>query len=279
MKRTKIIVSQTLIKDFLDKGTELPVCPLRIYLTRIEKTVPQEVTMPMMKGSYFEYLALGSGAPDVETVTELPQLKTGRKSVDQSRIETQATVFLNVVEKYQCNINETQIVYQKEWKNEANIWSDEYEIIIRGVVDFKGPINAIGIDGNNERVPIFFKEAIHDLKLTADVNNNFGPYGWGFPAGLDHMQATVYNYLVNLPFFYWVFDYKPKPEYKLIYKESGLVDKMEMHEGIRKVVENLLTYESNNWEPTPIYSLCKGCPVAAAGLCDKEVTKPDIIII
>lgn len=277
--RQKLVISQSLIKDVIVNGNEIDVCPLLLWNTSISKDLRAAPTRPMLNGSYFEYLALGSGAEGTEAVTELPLLKGGKKSADQVRIEAQATVFMNVLDQYGANIENTQIVFEREWDHEDNIWDEDFEIIIRGVTDFRSPITGVGINGHGERAIITIPNAIHDLKLTADVNNTFGDYTWGTPYAMDHIQAKIYNYLTELPFFYWVFDYKTKPEYKIIHKYVDVVARMEMHETIRKVAEKLIGFEKYEWEPVPCYSLCKNCVVAEHGLCDKQILKQDIIVI
>lgn len=279
MKRKQIIISQSLIKEMIVQGNEVNVCPLLLWKTMISKELRQDPTDPMRKGSFFEYIALGGGAPGTEEVTTLPLVRGDKKSADQIRIEAQATVFLNAINRYEVNIEKTQVVFEKEWDNASNIWADQYEILIKGVADFQSPIKAIGIDSNNQRIPLFYDDAIHDLKLTADVNNTFGPYAWGVPYAMDHIQAAIYNYLTDLPFFYWVFDYKPKPEYKIIQKKVDSTTKMEMHESIRKVVEKIVMFEENEWDAVPYFNLCSNCIVAEVEMCEKQIDKPDIIII
>ncbi len=278
-ERKEIVITQSLIKKIIVHGNEINVCPSLLYKTRISKQYRESETFPMTKGKFFEYLSLGSGADEDDMVTDLPRIRGDKKSADQVRIEAQATVFLNAVEKYGANINETQVFYRKEWEHDNNIWSDEYRIIIAGTIDFKSPILANAINGNGERSVISYKEAIHDLKLTADVTTTFGPFAWGSPWNMDHIQACIYNYITSLPFFYWVFDYKTKPEFKLIYKEIDSISKMEMHEAIRKTIETMIEFESNDWAPVPYYSLCKNCIVTEQETCDMRISKPDIIIV
>ena len=294
-------ISQSLIKKFLDKGDERIICPKNVYYTKIapEEEIPP--TRPMMDGSYFETLALGSGRGGEKTL-DLPRKQLtikqerenrirvekglepilGQKSIAQIRIEEQAERFKLLCAQYQIVVTEynTQVPILKRWE-------EDEEIMLSGELDiFPTPI--LGKFGLNM--------AIIDLKLTGKINNDFGDFCWGSPEHMDHIQAQMYHYLIRnidfslnkglknlvtqpainiisgnaVLFLYWVFSYGSGVlGDKFVRYDMNHLKFAEMHESIRKTVAAIEKYEEEGWPADPEYERCAGCPLTnCAERCD-----------
>jgi hypothetical protein len=288
-------LNQSLISRFLYKGEEREtLCPKKIYCIDIAKTHHYR-TGSMLNGSYFETLCIGSGAGgritndlprkrlvkarELENIKRkesgLPEVK-GDKTMDQIRIEQQAQRFKLLSAKYQITVlsENTQVKVKVPWhKNPEIMLSGEFDIF---------PTAIITSDG--------LKLAIIDLKLTADINGNFGEYCWGAPEFMDLIQAYMYHYIARqvidhvgtnphiteiltkpavelikqnqLEFYYWVFNYKKESlEDKLVKVVWDATKETELHEAIRKTVSLIEYYEQLQWPTKPQYKLCKECTV------------------
>ena len=266
---TKFTINQSLIKQMYRQGDEIPHCPQKIHKQYIIKSHSYQ-SATFDRGNYFEYLAIGAGAINDYVVTDLPRLKNGNKSLDQIRIEEQAMRFKSLLPTYGMQIVEVQKVVTAPW-----VYDDD--ITLRIVIDFLSPIK-YRVGNQIYDYPL----ALMDLKLTQNIHNNFGDYSWGFPANMDHLQAILYshvweeNYGEQLPWFYWVFDYKKNPENKLIRKKVDNLQIAEMHESIRKTQANLLYYEAEDWPTNPSIDVCKSC--ALRQICTDNVTVLDNVL-
>lgn len=91
---------------------------------------------------------------------------------------------------------------------------------------------------------------------------------------MDFIQVFIYGFLLELPFFYLVFDYKPKDRgYKLISvntnlehpdpqrRQEAMMRFNEMIEVIRKTILLILKHEEMGWYTNPSRANCKNCPV------------------
>ena len=294
-------ISQSLIKSFLDKGNERIICPKNIYYTKIAPEEEMPPTRPMMDGSYFETLTLGSGRGGKQTL-DLPRKKLtikqerenrvreergqepllGQKSIAQIRIEEQAERFKLLCAQYQIVITEynTQVPILKKWeKNEEIMLSGELDIF---------PTPVLGKHG--------LQMAIIDLKLTGKINNDFGDYCWGSPEHMDHIQAQMYHYLIrnidfslneelkclvtqsvmniisnnSVLFLYWVFSYGSGIlRDKFVRYDMDHLKLAEMHESINKTVAAIEKHEKEGWPADPEYERCAGCPLTnCAERCD-----------
>ena len=76
----QIVISQTLIKRLKSEV----VCPAKIQALYFTDDFEEEPTLPMLKGSYFETMALGHGRDGVQ-VLDLPRLKAGGQTTDHKR--------------------------------------------------------------------------------------------------------------------------------------------------------------------------------------------------
>jgi hypothetical protein len=241
----------------------------------MEKIYREAATDAMNKGKYFEYLCLGGGADKTDEVTDLPRIRNGAKSVDQERIESQVVMFQRLIDEFEIKLDKVQQHFEKEWDHPNNIWMDEYEIIIEGTVDFIHDLHTFAMTQNGESVWMDLDGCIHDLKLTANIWETYTRGSWAYPWSMDHSQVAVYQYLTGAPFCYWVFDYKPRPEFRLWQHETSDIERMEMHERIRKSVEKIIEYSEAGWPKLPAFFRCESCPVVD---CDKRTTKPAFMI-
>jgi len=286
-------ISQSLVKKFLKNGDELPICPKYIYETAITGNYKEPPTIPRLNGSYFETLVLGSGRGGHKTL-DLPRKKItkdqqaknairiekgleplpGTKKIDQIRIEEQAERFKILSAQRQIMISEynTQVPIVKKWDKDPNVF-------LRGELDiFPTPI--LGKDG--------LQMAIIDVKLTGDVDNNFGDFCWGDPFRMDHIQGQMYHYLVRdinpmlnkgirnivtpavtrmiddnrVLFLYWVFSYGSGDlKDKFVRYDWEPIKEAELHESIRKTVSILEDNDTRGWKADPEYERCSKCPV------------------
>ena len=286
-------LSQSLIKQFLYRGDERqPVCPYSIYAQYIAKTHKFQ-TESMQKGSLFETLCLGRGAggrltddlprkrltkkQEIENIKRIANGQLpykGDKTIDHIRIEQQAEKFTELADKYQIMVSSgnTQVRITVPWHKDPNVYlSMEFDIFPTTIMTTEG-----------------LKFAVIDLKLTMDINSNFGEYCWGSPEFMDITQAIMYLYgikhvvkhidlnphmreLLTKPavslidknqifFYYWVFSYK-RLENKLIKVNWDSNKEKELHESINKTISLIEFYEQQGWETKPNYNLCKSCPV------------------
>jgi len=286
-------ISQSLIKKFLKKGDIIPICPKNIYETEIAPEVETPPTEPMLKGSYFETLVLGSGREGHKTL-DLPRKKLtikqetenriraekgetpilGGKKLDQIRIEEQAERFKILRVQRQIMISEfnTQVRIFKKWDEDTSVF-------LRGDLDiFPTPI--MGKEG--------LQMAIIDIKLTQNIDNEFGDYRWGDPYNMDHIQAQMYHFLVrdvdmsinkglrdiltpsakriidsnSLLFLYWVFSYgSGNLRDKFVRYNWDKNKEREFRESVRKTISIIQDNEAKGWPAEPEYERCIKCPI------------------
>lgn len=238
-------ISQSMIKAF----NQDDYCPMKLKVVYVKKTHSLIPSDSMLRGVFFETLCLGSGVHG-KVLTDLKRLKNGKKSVAQERIELQAKEFPIILNSHGMSIDDKDVYLEIDY---------EPGIKLNGTIDF---ISSIwdDVDGPIEK-------SIIDLKLTASIYSQFGPYCWHFPHNMDHTQAFMYTYLWNkkygeeLPFYYLVFDYKPKPEYKIVKKLVGRLELYELRESIRKTIEKINFHESKGYFTNPMYHNCRNCPL------------------
>lgn len=266
-----LIFTQSFGKKFVRKGDEIDHCPKAIWEqffspkeTRI--STDKEV---FRKGRFFETLAIGGGANPKEDVYDLPRLLNGKKSSDQIRIEEQAMVFKSKLKEFNMKILETQLKFQVEWPYDRRV-------LVQPTIDFVSPII-----GQYNGVKYDYKYAIFDLKLTQNIRSGFGMYAWANPQDMDHLQAFTYVWAFKeatgreVPFFYWVFDYKKNPEDVMIKKKVDDMNYNEMHETIRKTVAYWDYYNKTGWDANPTPELCRNCHLKE--LCAHSCTAANAI--
>jgi len=240
----KFYVSQSAIKNVISSGSEKQyICPYQYFVSYIVKTHPTKTSLAMQLGKYFESEFIGGTAHGGELVTskDLPKKKVTKKMlrinpnakgepyISELRINKQVEIGKEKAKKYGLIFTEenTQIVIFKRWYKNP-------KIILRGELDsfpnvIKHPVLGLRL-------------ALIDIKLTANITNDYGPFCWGDFERMDNLQAVMYSYLVQdidfdlndelnpgnnlrqiftdlvqkmirenqMIFIYWVFDYKPE---------------------------------------------------------------------
>ena len=243
-------VSQSLIKQFTDKkGNILQYCPFKIYTCNVIKSHGIIQSLPMLKGQFFESLCLGSTAMG-DAVTDLPRKLKGSndKTMDQIRIEEQAVEFKRLCHQYGIEIipeKNTQVKYKVEYNTEWDLVA-----YVTGVIDFTHPVLI-----KNESV-----DCVIDLKLTENLENTFGSYGWGNAQYMDHIQFDVYNFISGKPCIYWVFDYSKYKRQNMFMHDPDLEDIELMHARIRQSIIELSFCHDSEWPRAGHYESCKDCP-------------------
>ncbi|MBN2617239.1 MAG: hypothetical protein JXR64_02880 [Spirochaetales bacterium] len=242
-------MSQTLLKKFIFKGNEVVYCPFKIKKEVIDNDYEYS-TEPMNNGVFFETLCIGSGAKG-NSITDLPRLRTGKKSIKQKRIESQVIEFNKDVKFYGIEINNytTQKTFCKVWRG-----LEKYNIIVifTGDIDILSPINYKGIH---------YPLATIDLKLSQDLKTTWGDFSWGDPKSMDHAQAYSYSWITNLVFFYMVYDYKPNMNKKMFKVNTDKVIMGEFFESVRKATAEYIRAEVSGWKKDNTLGLCTNCRV------------------
>ena len=178
----KIILSQSFIKAMnhgqeLDEleGRDRPQCPARaqaIYIDGMESRASEA----MSYGNFMETLLWGAtGNGEVTTLKR----KAGdlEKRVVQKRLEHQAWMFKN---RWMPEMNMTVL--------ENHPAAIKVKLGERYV--FRARLDMYASFQDDET---FHPKVIGDLKVTADVNSSFGPFRWGAPHLMDHIQAIAYT--------------------------------------------------------------------------------------
>ena len=280
--KTMPVISQSLIKELLYKGTERDYCPQRFYHLYIKKDVQRTPSQSMLDGRYGETMLLGSCSRG-ESLFDLPRnTKNGEKKIDQQRIDIQIdraklTMFkhgINIHPDLNCQIKLRKIING---------------VLCEGELDI-APVFMINIDSvNPDKIVI----AIVDVKFTANVDSTFGVNGtpgWGDYVNMDHEQPKMYHELVRdidwnlndhltneqiellssiqgkeIMFFYWVFDYKvpvDKLQDKFFGYSYDATKRAELYEDIRKVVGIIEFHNANDdWDRCVQNNECSKCPV------------------
>ena len=234
--KSYFMISQSLIKQFFYKGNLIEFCPYQIKRVSIDKAYNFN-TAAMGRGNAFESIAIGSSADSRQHPLE--RLKTGKLSAASKRIKIQALEFKADAKELGLTINSetTQLEIYKTLK----FANGSVIVILKGILDMFS--NMKGFKG---LLPI-------DLKLTADVTNTKGKFGWGNVGEMDHLQASFYTFLTNTDkFLYMVYDYKPELEKLVpIVLDVLPVNRGELIEVVRKTVVEISHFEMNGWDKRP----------------------------
>jgi hypothetical protein len=286
-------ISPSLIKKFFYRGNEIEYCPRRIMDTYINPIHEDITTESMLNGKYFESLCIGS-TRDGSVVTDLPRkqltkrqidenerylsvgeqpIHIGEKTIDQVRIEQQSLVFKQLAKKYMMTIEPFNT--QTEIRLKLN---DEF-----------------GVEGHPDifPTPLLSKKlglimAWFDLKLTLDLNSEFGNFCWGRPELMDHTQDQGYEYIIRnintkdnehlgdilipsvlnmchagaIKGYYWVFSYSNKSmSNKPVPVNYDKHAENEIKELLRKTMSKIEYYDKLNWPTRPNYNVCLTCPL------------------
>lgn len=278
MNKPKLVISQSLIKELLRKGDELPdhkICYRKIFAKYILglRTDPSDA---MKNGLLFEDLCCDTNNNNIELAKHN---KSGRKLTTELRIEQQAHIFKEWVRSVNGTVNETnsQITIFKYWDKDPNV-------ILSGKLDV---FPFLHYDINTGE----FIVSILDLKYTGDITSTFGKFPWGEPERIDHLQAIWYLYLVmnidyklndslnpgnllkeftnnpkirhildsgNCTFKYYVADSKSNFSSDVFIYTLKPDDFAQLFEVIRKTINLLRTANENEWPANPISLNCLG---------------------
>ena len=255
---SRIVISQSFIKAMnhgrdIEELTDLdhPQCPAKAKAVHLDG-MPTKETESMRKGNYLETLLWGS--TETGEVVTLPLLKSGKKSVDQLRIERSA--FL-LKERWSAE-------YRMDWRtirHHITIGLNE-RYVFRARLD---AISSMYDPGMGEET---METVIVDLKLTGGLNNTFGPFAWGAPHTMDHTQAYLYSWAyeqvhgVRVPFYYIVLSYKDIDAHKRIRVNVDNMRIREALESMRRTMAAIDRYTAlENWPRIPSNMNCASCPL------------------
>lgn len=261
----RILIGTTFIKSFNDENA----CPKQLYHQYILEDARRLPSQSMIMGNYFEALILGSTSKNETAAMIEPFIKKttkGAKTVDQERIEAQATKWPQFCSIYNISNINPQV--------EAIKPLDEV-VSLGTVLDIHAKVND----------PLYGEvDAIIDVKLTKDLDNSFGEYQWKEPAIRDHTQAFMSVYLAkhvlgikDPKFYYAVFSYGPETDYQLIEKVVTDTDIYELQQTVNKTLEIMSAFHNSDWPTNPSYEKCSKCPLAAS--CEQKLQIKPIVRI
>jgi hypothetical protein len=265
-----ISINQTLIKE-VENAT---ACPRKIYVMHIAATHPREVTLSMLKGSYFETQVLGEDCFEEEKrIKDLPRKRNGEPTIDQARIDLQVREFPEALKKYGLRKPKPN---GRQIKMSVQLGG----ITCHGTYDFVTAMESKDYGSH----PV----VIVDLKLTKDRDSTFGNFCWGTPENIDQLQGQMYPMLFKEfykaqlpkdyvpPFFYLIFDYKPQFGHKLIPVTYDAYYEDQVMERIRFTHEKLQSFVDSDFPEEPEYEACKTCPLAKLGQCKSAPLITDV---
>lgn len=265
---TEIFIHQSLIKRLQYKGEKINQCWKKVWHTELLCDYNNPMTKSMTFGVFFETLCIGKSNSD--PIYDLKRKRNGDKTIDQVRIEEQAYLFKNTLDKYgiilipdgQGSYRNVQV--SQKIKHEMEGYED-IDIYVEGVADIISPVSYGKYN---------YDTAVIDLKLTLNRESNYGYYCWGTPEYMDHIQAFIYSYIFKMPFLYWVFDYNSRDRGEKIipintnieHKDRGKAMEArirfkDMMQAIRSTAADILTYHTMGWPIVPKYERCKPCPI------------------
>lgn len=268
-KITDIILSQSLLSKHSYKGERIELCWRRLYHEDIIRDVDRVVTESMLYGLYFETKCLGTSRDG--KYEDLPRKQNGEKTIAQVRIDEQVFLFHQSLSKYEMILDPrfVQISQRRLLKMDGfegiNIW-------VEGTLDFMSPFIYETFN---------WPKAVVDLKLTKDRFGGFGKFSWAYPDQKDHIQPIMYTLIFEIPFLYWVFDFKPQDRGERPLPVNTNVDHpnrakaqearlrfKEVANTIRAFCADVIT-EDGLWRTNPGYHRCKSCPVL--GCKDRKI--------
>lgn len=228
-------INQSLIKRIAKK-----YCPKKVK-AELDGFSKRTASEAMIKGQYFEYLLFGTKNREGQ-IPSLELKRNGEKKVDQIRIESQVKKFPGILKKYGIEIFGTDRTFHH---------------FMFGT-DTHGTWDAYGL---MKRKPL-----IVDIKLTQDVDNDFGDFSWGDFESMDKIQAEMYMEAglrmdnLNYDFLFMVFDYKPEPKYRLFHVPYTKNVALQVQERIEETISKIQYHETHGWEPVGNVDECRDCP-------------------
>jgi len=251
-----MILSQSLVKDLeREEG-----CPYKFHQQWIEKNPLLKIkSEDMDKGSYFEKLAIGSGAIKGEEVQDLPRLASGAKSVDQKRIELQADRCYRML----FNASDPDYLGFRVLNTQLRLEKNGRSGVLDIVAHYKD--NSLWVI---------------DLKLTKDLSSDRTKYGWGNDWSeidllqLVHYQDLYFDYFGERPIMgLLVFDYSP--QMRVEHAKINISNRRheDKEERFKRAEEVINLYEQKGWIKYPSLNECRTCPLQ----CDQRKETSDIV--
>jgi hypothetical protein len=240
-----MILSQSKIKAW-----ETTECKKKV-IAEMKGEVVYDPTEQMLRGSFFETKCLGSGVKGQMT-DDLPRLASGKKSIEQIRIEDQVQQFKNMFDPESTEFMGWLIV-----DKQLHITNSTRE----GTIDFVCKRDGI--------------TSIWDLKLTSDMMSPGG--WWAAPQRMDHIQLTTYKDLYREKYgddcetYYALFDYSPKKNIKILkinISEETLVNSLQRFDVVNESLVEYLLFDE--YPATPSYYECARCKVS----CGERTMRP-----
>lgn len=270
-----MIINQSLIKEFLFHSELKEYCPMRAYSHLIERT-HNISTLSQQKGNYFESLCIGGGY-DGQVVSDLPRKKNGDKTLDQARIDMQHL-------RWEAMCQKMGITVMRGFNTQTKVYKRFNEdIILEANMDLFPVVIQIRGEG---------QYSIIDLKLTADLLSTFGMFNWNDASAMDHIQAYMYSEcatdidlalnkemgndiedrlricgwsegIANLTpkFHYFVFDYSPRMNTKVIPVNYTPFARKELHQSVLRTADLVRRHNNNEtWtDCVPSKDNCSYC--------------------
>ena len=254
-----MIINQSLIKEFLFHSELKEYCPMRAYSHLIERT-HNISTLSQQKGIYFESLCIGGGY-DGQVVSDLPRKKNGDKTLDQDRIDMQHL-------RWEAICQKMGIAVMPGLNTQTKVYKRFNEDII--------------LEANMDLFPVVMQVkdeslySIIDLKLTADLLSTFGMFNWNNASAMDHIQAYMYSECatdidlalnkemgndiedrlracgwsegiagLTPKFHYFVFDYSPRMNTKVIPVNYTPFARKELHQSVLRTADLVRRHNNN----------------------------------
>lgn len=244
----RLILSQSLIKAMDETQNMCPAKAQAIYIHGRRSGS----TEAMNKGNYFETLVLGA-TKDGHQAT-MKKLDSGAKSTDQVRIEAQASQFLHRwTKEYQMDLHQAHVP------------------LIVGLGEryaFRANLDVLTSMLDETVWPEVMPEVVVDVKLTQSLLTTFGPFAWGLPEAMDHLQGYAYSWTYEqiydrkVPFYYFVVSYGPRPDHKRILLDVTPENKKQFLERLGRTVDLIENYDTKGpWPRVPGEQNCRTCPL------------------
>lgn len=266
--KDKLWINQSKIKRL----TSTIICPRKYYMEEFVKEITddngeikqlRETTESMNRGCYFEYHIWGTLPKDGKIPIASKGKKKGSKSEIYKRIDEQIKNFPVIMAKYGIKVIKTNVTIEAQVAPDTIIFGT-----IDALVEWKGRVY------------------IMDLKLTADVNSEYGDFNWGCfknrrndgvyvadydpfdSEAMDTIQAHTYMYIMELRtkmrcgFIYAVFDYKKgQLGHKIIEVPFSETARESLLERVSKTRQKLDGFAESGYAPIPTWTECKTCRV------------------
>lgn len=250
-----ILLSQSLVRA-MDHGREPhqlapgtpPQCPRRAKAVYLDG-LTSEPSMAMLQGNFLETLLWGADGNG--NVVQLPRKGGMQKREVQVRIEKNAWLLKNrwaPAMRMDFQAVHPQIVLGLGERYHFRARIDMYTSML---------------DGDT-----FHPKVICDLKLTADVNNTFGPFCWGAPERMDDTQPVAYSWAYrvangeSIPFYYLVLSHGRVDEHLCVRVQVDAAKERIFLSSLQRTVERIERYDTKGeWPLVPSSSNCRGCPL------------------